>query len=167
MAVAATSAWGHAARLDYQDQDTSLTLREGLAEYYASNPDLIDPAEASTPEIGEYFANHDATHVAFGTSTQIEDELLNDVWTFFAVDVQYRHYVGELANTKVERQAVAKAVLQLQWGLVRGFLLLLWRLPSLIVRSRKMVRKWPWRGWQSQLDRPLGEIRREFGLRVF
>lgn len=152
-------------RLGYQDQDSTLTLREGLAEYYASNPDLIDPSETSTPEMGQYFANHDASHVAFGTSTKLEDEVLNDVWTFFAVDVNYRYYVSELAKTKEEASQVVKGLRF--WGTIRGVGLMIWRLPALIRRSRKMTRKWPWKGWEVYLDRPLDEIRQELQLRVF
>lgn len=103
--------------LRYQDQHTDMTLREGLAEYYASNSDLIDPSETSTSEIGEYFANHDASHVAFGTSTRMDDELLNDVWTFFAVDVRYRDYVGDLLTTKEEAVKVVKGFPL--WGSIR------------------------------------------------
>ena len=154
-----------AKRLHYQEQDSKLTLREGLAEYYASNEDLIDPSATSTPEMGSYFASHDASHVAFGTSTKIEDELLNDIWTLFAVDVKYRYYVGELAKTKEEAIKVAKGIPF--WGTVRGFGLLVWRFPALVWRSRKMNKKWPWRGWEAYLDRPLDEIRREFRLKVF
>ncbi len=152
-------------RLRYQDQDSKLTLREGLAEYYASNKDLIDPSATSTPEMGLYFASHDASHVAFGTSTDIEDELLNDVWTFFAVDVKYRYYVSELTTTKEEALKVVKGIPF--WGTIRGIGLLAWRLPALIWRSRTMTKKWPWRGWEAYLDRPLDEIRRELGLKVF
>ena len=153
------------ARLRYQGQDTDMTLREGLAEYYASNSALIDPSETSTSEIGEYFANHDASHVAFGTSTQIDDELLNDVWTFFAVDVRYRDYVGDLLTTREEAVKVVKSFPL--WGSIVGVGLLIWRFPALVVRSRRMTKKWPWRGWERYLDRPLREIRREFNLRVF
>ena len=40
--------------LRYVAQESSLTLREGLVEYYAANLGLIDPAEASTPEMQAY-----------------------------------------------------------------------------------------------------------------
>ena len=156
-------------RLPYQDQESPLTLREGLAQYYASNPNLIDPSQTSTHEMTRYFANHDASHVAFGTNTSIEDELLNDVWTFFAVDVKYRYYVGELAKTKEEASKVISDLSSWKslWGGLKGFGLLLVRVPALVWRSRQMTRKWPWQGWEVNLDRPLSDLRREYGLRVF
>jgi hypothetical protein len=35
-----------------------------------------------------------------------------------------------------------------------------------IRRSRRMARRWPWRAWEQRLDRPLRELREEFGIRV-
>ncbi|MCS5635454.1 MAG: hypothetical protein NZ990_02985 [Myxococcota bacterium] len=151
------------ARLAYQEQDTRLTLREGLAEYLASNPDLIDTNDTSTGEMAAYFANHDASHVAFGTSTRIEDELIQDIWTLVAIDVKYRNYVGDLVKAK-EGMEVAKALPF--WGTIKGFFHLLTVVPRLLTRSRKMPKKWPWTGWEKYLDKPLSETRQEFGIRV-
>lgn len=150
-------------RLAYQEQDTPLTLREGLAEYLASNPDLIDTNDTSSGKMAAYFANHDASHIAFGTSTRIEDELIQDIWTLVAIDVKYRNYVGDLVKAK-EGLQVAKALPF--WGTIRGFFHLLRVMPRLLTRSSKMPKKWPWTGWEQYLDKPLSETRREFGIRV-
>ena len=150
-------------RLAYQQQDTHLTLREGLAEYLASNPDLIDTNDTSSGEMASYFANHDASHVVFGTSTRIEDELIQDIWTLLAIDIKYRHYVGDLVKAK-EGLEVAKALPF--WGTIKAFFHLLGVMPRLLSRSRKMPEKWPWSGWEKYLDKPLAETRREFGIRV-
>jgi hypothetical protein len=150
-------------RLAYQDQDTRLTLREGLAEYLASNPDLIDTAQASSTAMAKYFANHDASHVVFGTSTAIEDELVQDIWTLIAIDVRYRDYVGDLMKAKEGLEVAAALPF---WGTLQGFLSLLGALPSLVLRARAMPKKWPWAGWEPYLDQPLRETREEFGIRV-
>lgn len=150
-------------RLAYQDQDTHMTLREGLAEYLASNPDLIDTGTASSTEMASYFANHDASHVVFGTTTHIDDELVQDIWTLLAIDIKYRRYVGDLVKAK-EGLKVAQALPF--WGTVKAFFHLIWVMPRLIVRSRKMTRKWPWSGWEVYLDRPLVDTRKEFSIRV-
>ena len=73
-------------RCRYQDQDSPLTLREGLDEYRAANPALVDPA-ASTDKGAAFFASHDACHVVFGTTTAILDEATTDLWTFFGVAI--------------------------------------------------------------------------------
>ena len=150
-------------RLVYQQQDTRLTLREGLAEYYEANPDLVDPRETSTADLGVYFRNHDVSHVLFGTTTSLRDEGLQDMWTFLAIDVTKREYVAEFMGTEEGKQIMRKIPI---WGSLKGIVWLIGMTPSLIWRSRRMTKKWPWRGWESYLDEPLGEIRREFRLRV-
>ena len=152
-----------APRLAYQDQHTRLTLREGLAEYLSSNPDLIDTAQASSTAMAEYFANHDASHVVFGTSTAIADELIQDIWTLIAIDIRYRDYVGDLMKAKEGLEVAAALPV---WGTLKGFLTLLRALPRLILRARAMPKKWPWAGWESYLDKPLTVTREEFGIRV-
>lgn len=149
--------------LAYQGQESRMTLREGLAEYMASNPDLIDTQDTSSEKMAAYFANHDASHVVFGTSTRIEDELIQDIWTLLAIDVKYRNYVGDLVKAK-EGMEVASSLPF--WGTIKGFFHLLGVLPRLLWRAYKMPEKWPWAGWERYLDRPLCEIRENFGIRV-
>jgi hypothetical protein len=33
-------------------------------------------------------------------------------------------------------------------------------------RSRRLQRKWPWQDWAEHLERPLAEIREDFGIRL-
>jgi hypothetical protein len=151
-------------RFRYQEQDTRLTLREGLSEYYQANPGLVDPGETSTEDLGVYLQCHDVSHVFFGTTTSLRDEALQDMWTFLAIDVTKREYVGDFVKTEEGKQIMTSIPI---WGGLKATVWLLGMMPSLIWRSRRMAKKWPWRGWESYLDEPLGEIREEFGLRVF
>ena len=64
-----------------------MTLREGLDEYYAANPGLLDPEATSTSTLGAYMNNHDVSHVVFGTDTSLRGEMVPDLWTFLAIDV--------------------------------------------------------------------------------
>ncbi len=45
----------------YQLPDTTMTLREGLEEYYAVNPGLSVPATIRDAKSASYFHNHDST----------------------------------------------------------------------------------------------------------
>ena len=45
----------------YAEQDSSQSLREGLAEYYARNPNLLDPSTLPA-DAEELFRQHDAGH---------------------------------------------------------------------------------------------------------
>jgi hypothetical protein len=75
LALALPCAWGmrdDRVRGAYQAQNSTLTLREGLADYFKENgkytrlsyPDGMEDLESAI-----YFRNHDATHVIFGTHT--------------------------------------------------------------------------------------------------
>ena len=53
--------------LAYMRPDATMTLREGLDEYYASIPDLI-PTDGES-EKDHLFLFHDTCHVLFGCDT--------------------------------------------------------------------------------------------------
>jgi hypothetical protein len=146
---------------EYTRQHSPQTLREALAEYYACNPALLDPAGMS-PEAAALFRQHDAGHVVFGCDTTVRGETLIDTWTIFGTTAGLRGYlaylelpqVGELfARTGYGRVAVET----LRW------------LPDamrVVLRSRRLSRKWPWREYGQYLDRRLRDIRAEFDIQV-
>ena len=152
-----------AGELKYRAQDSPLTLREGLDEYYAANPGLLPPVEASTASLGTYLNNHDVSHVVFGTDTSLRGEMVQDLWTFLAIDVSSRRYVQDFVREDEGKEIMKSAF---QWETVPGFFWLLGRLPTLLRRSRRMPRKWTWDEWQPYLEMPLAGIREEFGIRV-
>lgn len=151
------------ARLGYQQQESQLTLREGLDEYFAANPGLLDASATSSRALGTYLANHDVSHVVFGTSTSLRGEMLQDTWTFLAIDVSAVRYVREFVREEEGRQVMKEAI---RPNALPGMLWLLGQLPRLLRVSRRMERKWLWEGWEPYLDEPLGKIRSEFGIRV-
>ena len=148
----------------YQDQNTSLTLREGLHEYRTVNPELLDPAaQPSGP--AQMFARHDACHVVFGTDTSVKDEAMTDVWTMAGSDVGVVRYFGQMKHVNaldwraiVQELGVAKLLKGLWDGLIGSL--------KVIARARRMRRKWSWEGWEAHLDTPLAELRREHGIEV-
>lgn len=147
----------------YQLSDTKMTLREGLAEYYRVNPGLTDPAKIKDPGSAAYFHNHDSTHVIFGTHTGPIGEGINDMWTMFGADIRVRDYVRGFFATD-EGKAITKQFIKLPW------FSLLWRTleltPTIWRRSRAMTKKWPWSAPEAFLDRPLDELRAEFGIEI-
>lgn len=155
-------AWG--IRGQYQLQDATMTLREGLAEYYAVNPGLADPAELEHEPSATFFHRHDSTHVIFGTHTGPSDEAGNDWLTLFGADVGFVRYLREfMATTEVKgiAQAYANAsVFRLLWHALR-------LLPIARRYAKSMHRKWPWQTPEAWLDRPLGELREDLGIKVF
>jgi hypothetical protein len=147
--------------LAYVHQESSQTLRDGLAEYYATNAALLDPAGMS-PEIAALFRQHDAAHVVFGCDTSLRGETLVDAATIFGSSLGLRGYLGYLRLPQVNQ-----IFSQAGYGRIAGELLRC--LPDLVrvaARSRRLPRKWPWREYERYLDRPLRELREEFGIRV-
>ncbi|MEM7160716.1 MAG: hypothetical protein AAF799_48210 [Myxococcota bacterium] len=157
----------YATRGEYQRQDTPQTLREGLAEYYRVNPGLVAPETMDDEHSARYFHNHDTTHVIFGTHTGPLDEGVNDLLTMFGVAVSYPRYIKGFFQTK-ESQLVAKEYGKFSAGVVvRSVLGTLRLIPKIWRTCRAMHRKWPWEPPEGALDRPLAELRAEYGIQVW
>ena len=147
--------------MKYLEEGSTQPLREGLAEYYAHNSALLDPARLPV-EVAELFRQHDAAHVVFGCDTSLRGEILIDLWTVFATTAGLRGYMKYFKYPQVNR-IFAEA------GYWRIALALLRCLPDMfrvLARSHQMSGRWPWQGYYRYFDRPLSEIRREFNIRV-
>jgi hypothetical protein len=75
----------------YQEQDSPMTLGEGLREYYAGHPGLVQPDQMDA-DAAPFFRSHGTCHVLFGLDTTLVDESLADLWTIFGTDVGFRRY---------------------------------------------------------------------------
>jgi hypothetical protein len=146
----------------YQRQDSELTLREGLAEYYEGHRGLFRPSQLTEDSAG-FFRSHDIAHVVFGLDTTLNDEALADAWTLLGTDVGLQRYVGYL-RTSPETQQLMKQI-----GWARTALISLRVLPQLFtlwLHTRKMTRKWPWEFNEGFMDVPLRDIRRKFHIHL-
>ena len=149
--------------LKYQAQDSILTLQQGLDEYFTANPGLLDSTKTSSASLGRYMNNHDVSHVVFGTGTSLRGEMLQDTWTFLAIDVSVKQYVSDFVKEDEGKEIMKSTI---QWEIIPVMIGFVLQLPRLAWRSRKMSKKWPWKQWQPYLDVPLAEIRQEFGIKV-
>ncbi|HEU4427337.1 MAG TPA: hypothetical protein VFT98_01165 [Myxococcota bacterium] len=150
---------GHAMHR-YQDPESTLTLAEGLREYYGSRAGLAGGRGASGAA-QEFFRCHDAAHVVFGCDTTLPQEGIVKLWSFFATDAGFsliRAYnlpeSREIYTTLSLRDDVRAA-----WTALTAFPRVLWR-------ASRMRRRWPWDDFAQYLDVPLREIRSELGIRV-
>lgn len=159
-----------ATRCHYQQPDSTQTLREGLAEYHAVNPDLFSPEELAKDEnlgdLGTFFAAHDACHVLFGLDTSLPDEALADTWTLFGTDAKWRQLLSYFGSD-AQKQFFATFLRDVgYWALIKSSLGALPRVARVIWRSRRMTRKWALERWPDHLDVPLCELRRRYGIRL-
>ncbi len=145
--------------LRYREQDSTMTLAEGLEEYFRAMPDLLDP-KALGSEAKDLFTQHDVAHIVFGCDTSLRQEAMMDTWTVFGTDVGFFAYMKYFKTP--EAQALMKQI-----GVGRalwGALLAIPDIVRVIARGSAMKKKWPWRDHQRYMDRPLKEIREELGL---
>ena len=146
---------------EYTRQDSPQTLREGLAEYRARNPGLLD-AEEMPAEAAALFRQHDAAHVVFGCETTLRGETLVDTWTIFAASIGLRGYLAYLRLPQVNQVFAEAGFGRVALAGARCFPDVM----RVVWRSRRVAPKWPWREYADHLERPLREIRAEFGIRV-
>ena len=159
-------------KLEYQQQDTSLTLQEALQEYYNANPHLLDASKFSN-ETGDFFRSHDRVHVVFGCDTTFMDESKADFWTIMGVDIGLRNYLKLAASpvvrdlyqdikTKMTEDARVRLRKDIRQG-ITGALIAPFKV---YLRARHMRRKWPWHKNDEYLNLPLREIRSDFGIEI-
>ena len=141
-----------------------MTLSEGLQEYFEVNPGLTK-VSPETPE-AELFLPHDATHVLFGTSTSLVEEAMTDIWTLDGADIGLFEY-GKLMRHAAKLNP-GKIVKQIgYWVVVRDMILSCGPMLQAWRRGRRMRKKWPFRGYADFMDRPLADLRQEFGIDVY
>ena len=142
----------------YLHQDSNLTLREGFEEY--RRPALL---RAFVPgSSGERMLEaHDVAHVIFGCATDLRGEVLVHAWTVFgpALTLAGAHQ----ATREAEHRHVLRT---LGWKAVPELALALPLAARVAARARRMPRTWPFHGFEPYLERPLGELRQRFGIRV-
>ena len=150
-------------RCAYQAQDTPQTLAEGLAEYYAVNGARVSRPASLPPQSQALFRNHDICHVIFGLDTTLADEGMADVRTLLSCDVGWRTYARYMTSDP-EAKAIFKEL-----GYARAVwatLVILPRTARAIWEACRMAKRWPWETPQDYLNRPLADLRREYGIRL-
>ena len=148
---------------EYQRQDSSMTLAQGLEEYYRVNGGRVLRPSDLSEESRELFRSHDMCHVIFGLDTTLDDETMADVRTLLSCDVGVRRYARYLSTTP-EAKALFKEL-----GYMRAVWLTLNAIPRIlraISENWRMAKKWPWLPPTDYLGRSLADLRREYGIRV-
>jgi hypothetical protein len=145
----------------YVEQDSPQSLREGLAEYYARNPRLLDPSQLP-PDAAELFRQHDAAHVVFGCDTTLRGETLVDAWTIVGSTAGLRGYLRYFGYPQVNRIFAEVG----WWRIAAESVRWLPDVLRVLARSRRLASRWPAADYGKYLDQPLGDIRRRFRIRM-
>ncbi len=149
------------ARHRFESQNSTQTLVEGLAEYFAANPFLKRDDGLISPEAKQFFRSHDIVHVLYGCGTTMLDEAV----------VKLSSLMGTTAGLSVLRGYTHHETLDIYTKLPLGSTLLaLLSAPYLIIRTlwrcSRQTQRWPWVEHQQFLDMPLNEVREKFGIKV-
>jgi hypothetical protein len=145
----------------YTRQDSAQTLEEGVAEYRAGNPGLLDPATLP-PEVAELFRQHDAGHVVFGCEPSLRGEALIEPWTVVGTTAGLRGYARYFGHPEVNQIFAETGY----WRTAVGSVAALPAMFRVLVRSRRLLSRWPWEDFRSHLRRPLAEIRHAFNIEL-
>ena len=149
------------ARHQFESPDTTQTLAEGLAEYFAFNPMLKRDSNLLSPEARQFFRSHDVVHVVYGCGTTMPDEAIVKLVSIF----------GTTGGLKVLRGYLHHETLDIYRKLpVSGTLVALAASPFLIVRTvwrcARQSDRWPWVQFDEYLDISLREVRARFRIKV-
>lgn len=147
--------------LAYMKQDATLTLREGLEEYYGTIDGLITEDNAD-PEVAALFRFHDTCHVVFGCDTSLRGEALADTWSIFGSTVTLRMYQRYLSLQETKSIFASMTLQDMLAALTSSTT----AVPVAFWRAQHMAKKWPFLDHEAYLDMPLHELRAEFGIEV-
>lgn len=149
----------------YSKKSNHLTLDEALTIHYQLNPKFTPWHQYPDEFSQKMMKSHDICHIVFGCDTTLVGEVAVEIWTLFGNDLTAAKY-RELAtnpDTLKEPLEIAKNV-----GYFKVFMVMLtncWRLPYTWYSSRKMKKKWSILDFDIYLDKKLGSIRDEFGIK--
>ena len=145
----------------YEHPDASMSLRDGLEEYYSSDPGLLAPADVSH-DVAIGLRAHDAAHVVFGCDTSVRGEVVLARWSLFGAEDGIQIYLRGLRSKETRFLFVDF------FRRVRPAMLLLAAFDGMraLIRSISLRKRWPSFEWENYADRPLTEIRSDFKIRV-
>lgn len=148
-------------QLGYLDQHSNQTLSEGIAEYYAANPMLLDP-DGMDPAASRLFKQHDAGHVIFGCDTSLRGETLIDTWTIFGTTARLKGYMEYFRHPQIYQIFDDVGYL----NMTIEFLRCIPEVFRVLARCRRLKARWPWDGYEQYLGRTLEDLRDQFNIRV-
>ena len=139
----------------------SITLQQGLDQFHEKNRKYFSERDHSSK--GEEFLKcHDITHVVFGCATTLYGEGVVKVWTTFGTTLSF----WQVINGYREVSAFQLFKMYTFRHIIKNIGRFVLSIPKVITNAKKMNKPWPFREYQSYLNKPVAEIRREFNILV-
>ncbi len=141
----------------------NMTLQQGLEAFYQEyEGDLNHNKKGNSSEADAFFKAHDIAHVLFGCDISLFGEGAVKIWTIFGTTLGFWKHIR--AYNQVNAFALSQNFSFAD--IASNIFKLLWSIPILIGRAKRMHKPWPWTGFEAYMDRPLADIRKEFNIQV-
>lgn len=137
-----------------------ITLQEGLAQFQEKNVKYFSKRPMSE-EAKRFLLSHDIAHVVFGCNTTIYGEGVVKVWTTFGTDLGFWKVTNGYSEVNAFSLFRAYSLSHIAKNIGR----FLWAMPKTISRSTQMTKPWAWSNYETYLNMPISEIRKEFNIK--
>ncbi len=158
--------------MQYQQQHSLQTLREGLEEYYSNYPDLDRFEPTDSRIIAQAFQAHDVIHVLTGMDISPLSEIILDTWQFWAT-LPGKNYWDSWRMTYIifsdpEFSQRIKDIIfaSSPWDWIKWAAICFIPACQAILNALTMAKKWHTYDFPKYLDSPLVDIRKEFNIKV-
>ena len=145
---------------------SALTLRQGLEELYANNPEV----EACSRMTGKSFFDHDLTHVIFEGDTSIYGKIALKPWILLGTTINLEELKDYAADDDGKRLNKESKALLGGWFIatIKIIFIFLTQFFSIcFFRVRKVHRKWPHAAVTVEmLDKKLADPCIDYGINV-
>lgn len=138
----------------------TITLQEALDAFNQKNSANFADREL-TAASAEFFRCHDVAHVVFDCDTTLYGEGVVKLWTLFGTTLGlWQHLTGY-------KEVNAFSLFRMySWRHISNNILrLLVDIPRVVIRARSMTKLWPWSEFETYLDKPIEDIRRQFNIK--
>lgn len=147
--------------LKYLDTNSKQTLKEGIVELRKSELEN-DATEQLAVELLRDIDEHDAIHVLFACPTDLNGEIFAHVWSLFGTTMSVDQM--KKVNSHTDHKVVLKNIGHFK--LLRIWLLHLPQIFRIIVRAKRMHKKFPVENFEKYLNVDLQELRKSFGIKI-
>ena len=139
----------------------TMTLQQGIDRFYAKNETYfsVRPHSATAQK---FLLRHDVAHVIFGCDTSIYGEGVVKVWTTFGSTLGFWKVISEYN----EANAFQLFRMYSFNHIVKNISRFLLTIPKVIMRAKRMKKRWTWSNYEPYLNTPIQDIRKEFGITV-
>ena len=150
----------------YQEQNSELTLKQGIEEFYSINPKFRDLSEKEGRE--GLFYQHDITHIVFGLDNSFDQEHLLDSWTLWGTKFKWKKlygYIKHPAIKEINRHILKEFGI---WGLIKKIIIFIPFKLLIVSRALRMKKKWNYHEISDELlNCKLSDLRKEFNINVY